>query len=85
MNDPADSIEEIKAHEDLPGDFLDKIKRKSLVVIPLQHFKQINSQDLKDHAEVVAVGTFVEEGVEEVEDVGVVSVELFLVGFVLFE
>ena len=85
MNDPADSVEKVKTHKNLPGDFLDKIKRKTLVVIPLQHFKQVNSQNLKDHAEVVAVGTLVEEGVEKVEDVGIVSVELFLVGLVLFE
>ena len=43
MNDPANSIEEIKTHKNLPGNFLDKIKRKSLVIIPLQHFKQVNS------------------------------------------
>ena len=85
MDDPTDSIEKIKTHKNLPGDFLDKIKRKALVVIPLQHFKQVNSQNFKDHAEVIAVGTLVEEGVEKVKDVGVISVELFLVGLVLFE
>ena len=85
MNDPADSIEKIKTHKNLPGNFLDKIKRKALVVIPLKHFKQVDSQNLKDHAEVVAVRTLVEEGVEKVEDVGIVSVELFLVRLVLFE
>lgn len=34
---------------------------------------------------MVAVGAFVEEGVEEIEDVAIVAIVLFLVGLVLFE
>ena len=34
---------------------------------------------------MVAIGSFVEEGVEKVEDVAVVSVVFLLVGFILLE
>jgi len=34
---------------------------------------------------MIAIRTFIEEGIEEIEDVAVVTIEFLLVGFVLFE
>jgi len=41
--DPADAIEEVESHENLPCDFLDDVQRQSLVVVPLEHFEQVDS------------------------------------------
>lgn len=69
----------------MPCYFFDEVKRKSFIVVPLENFEEVDSQDLKDHTKVVAVGPLVEEGVEEVEDVAVVTIILLFVGFVLLE
>jgi hypothetical protein len=82
---PADAVEEIQAHHNLTSDFLDQIERESLVLVALQNFEKVDAEYLEDHAEVVAVGPLVEEGVEEVEDVGVVAFDLLLVGLVVLE
>lgn len=66
MYDSTYSIQEIKTHKYLPCYFLDQVKRKPLVVVALQNFKQVYSQNLKDHAKVIAIGSFVKEGVQQV-------------------
>lgn len=85
MDHIADSVEEVESHQDLPGDLLDEVEGQALVVVPFEYFEEVDSQDFEDHAEVVAVGSLVEEGVEEIEYVAVVSVVLLLLGFVLLE
>lgn len=64
MDDSAYSVEEIQAHEYLSGDLLDHIERQAFVIVSLEDFKQVDSQDFEDHAEMIAIGPFVEEGVE---------------------
>jgi hypothetical protein len=61
VNDSANSVEEIQAHHDLPGDFLDQIEWQSFVIVPFENFKQINAQDFKHHTKVISIGTFVQE------------------------
>ena len=85
MDYSTDSVQEVKTHEDLSCDFLDKVKRKSFVVVAFEDFEEVDSKDFEDHAEVVAVGPLVEEGVEEIEDVGVISVVVIFVGLVGLE
>lgn len=85
VDDIADSVEEIESHQNLPGDLLDKVEGKTLVIVPFEYFKKVDSKDFEDHAEVVAVGPLVEERVEEVEYMAVISVVFLLLGFVLFE
>ena len=85
VDDSANAVEEVQSHHDLSGDLLDQVQRETLVVIALEHLEQVDSEDLKDHAEVITVGTLVEERVEQVEDVGVIAFVVFLVGFVLLE
>jgi ascorbate-specific PTS system EIIC-type component UlaA len=85
MNHSADSIEEVKSHENLPCNFFDKVKRKAFVVIPLENFEKVDSQDLKDHTKVVAVRPLVKERVQQVEYVAVVAIVFLFVRFVLLK
>lgn len=83
MDDPADAIEEVQSHQDLPGDLLDDIDRQSLAVVLLQDLPQVDPQDFEHHAEVVAIGPLVEEGVEEVEHMAIIPIVLLLILLVL--
>lgn len=38
VDDSTDSVEEVKAHEDLSGDFLDIFEGKAFVVVPFEDF-----------------------------------------------
>lgn len=79
----ADPVEEIQSHEYLPCDFLDDVDGEAFAVVFLQDLPQVYAQDLKHHAEVIPVGTLIEESVEKVQDVAVVSVVFFFVLLVL--
>ena len=46
------------------------------VVIPLDYFQEINSEDLKDHAEMVTVGPFVNKTIQQLDDMGIVPIEV---------
>ena len=85
VNNSTNSVEKVQSHKYLPCDFLDQVKRKPFVVISLEHLEQIDPQDLEDHTEMVAIGSFVKEGVEEVEYVTIISIKCFLARLVLFE
>jgi hypothetical protein len=85
VNDSADSVEEVQAHHDLPGDFLDQIEWQSFVIVPFENFEQINTQDFKHHTKVISIGTFVQERIQQVEDVRVISVESGLIGFIMMK
>ena len=69
----------------MSGDLLDEVKRQSFVVVAFEDFKQVDSKDFEDHAEMVAVGSFIEEGVKQVEYMAVIAIVFGFVGFVLFE
>lgn len=64
MDDPTDAIQEIQTHQDLSSDFFHEIQWESLIIIPLQDFKKVDSEYLEDHAEMIAIGSLIEEGVE---------------------
>lgn len=85
VDDSAYSVEEVQAHKDLSGDLLDEVERKSFVVVAFEDFEEVDAEDFEDHAEVVAIGTLVEEGVEKVEDVAVVAVVFGFVRLVLLQ
>ena len=61
VNDSANSVEEVQAHQDLPGDFLDQIEWQSFIIVPFENFEQINTQDFKHHTKVISIRTFVQE------------------------
>ena len=85
VNNSTNSVEKVQSHKYLSCDFLDKVKRKPFVIISLEYFEQIDSQDLENHTEMIAIGSFVEERVEEIEYVTVISIKFFFAWLVLFE
>lgn len=85
MDDPANSIQKVQPHKHLPCNLLDQIQRQSFVIVPFEHFKQVDSQDLKHHAKMITIGSFVKERVEEVEHMAVISIVLLLVGLVVLQ
>lgn len=62
-------VEVIEAQQDLLGDLLDKGHRNASVVPPLDETKEVLSQNLKNHANMGAVGALVFERVEQTHDV----------------
>ena len=83
MNDSTDSVEEVKTHQHLPGDLLNQIKRKPLVVVSLEHFKQINPQNLKHHTKMISIRPFIQERIQQVKHMRIIPIECSLVGLVL--
>jgi len=55
----ADSIQKVKAHQDLPGDFLHYVYRETFAVVFFEDLPKIYAQNLEYHAEMVAIWTFV--------------------------
>ncbi len=43
------------------------------VVVPLHYFKEVDSEDLEDHYEVLAVWPTVHEGVQELDAMAVLA------------
>lgn len=82
MDDPADSVQEIKSHQYLPSNFLDQIKGQSLVIIPLQDLKQVNTQNFKHHAEMISIRPLVQERVQKIQHMRIIPIECGFVGLV---
>ncbi len=64
MNNTADSVQEVKSHQNLPGDFFDQIEWKSFVIVSFQNLKQVDTQDFENHTEVISIRAFVKERVQ---------------------
>lgn len=69
----------------MPCDFFDDVNGQSFAVVFLEDFPQVYSENLEDHAEVIAVRTLVEEGIQQIKDVAIVPVEFLLPFFVILE
>lgn len=69
MNDLANTVQIVETDETLSSDFSAQVdghllkENYSFVLVLLDDLKEVHSQNLKDHAEVVSVGSFVDEGV----------------------
>jgi hypothetical protein len=61
MDDLTSSMNIIKTNQTLSSQPPDKRKWHSTVVVPFNNFKEITSQDLKHHDEMLAVGSMVDE------------------------
>jgi hypothetical protein len=85
VNDPTYPVEEVEAHQHLSGDFLDDFYWEAFAVVLFEDLPEVDSEYFEDHAEVVAVRTFVEEGVEEVQYVAVVPVDFGLIALVFLQ
>lgn len=48
----------------------------SFVIISFDDFQEINSKDLKNHAEMVTVGSFINKTVQKLNDMGIISIEM---------
>ena len=83
MNDSADSVEEVKPHQYLSGDFFNQIKRKPLIIIPLEHLEQINPQNLKHHTKMISIRPFIQERIQQVKHMRIIPIKCSLVGLVL--
>jgi hypothetical protein len=85
MDDSANSVQKVKSHENLASNFLHQIQWQSLIIISLQDLKQVYSEDFEDHTKMIAIGSLVEERVEQIEYMAVVSIVFLFVGLVIFE
>ena len=72
MNDLADAVKVIEPHQALFRHDASQGHRNSLVIVPLYDFKQVNAKDFEDHHEVLAVGTVVQEAVQELDTVAII-------------
>lgn len=64
----------VKTQKNLLGDLLYQSHGDTTVLIPLNQSKQVLSENLENHADVSSVGSFMFEGVEELDDVGLSGV-----------
>lgn len=68
MNDAACSVHVIEAEEDLLGDLTDEPDWDTLGLMSLDESQKVLTEDLKYHANVVPIGSFVTEMIEEGDD-----------------
>lgn len=83
MNDSADPVEEIEAHKDLSCDLFNQIERKSLVVIPLEHFEQIYTQYFKNHTKMIPIRPFVEKRIQQVKNMTIIPIKSSFMWFII--
>ena len=89
VDDLADAVQVIETHQALLRHYADKRQRDALVVVPLNDFKQVDAKNLEDHHKVLTVRTMVQEAVEKLDAMAVVTCDIFklfgLLGVILFE
>ncbi len=77
MDQVTHPVQVVKTDQNLLRDGLADVHGDSLVVVALHDVKEVDTHDLEDHAEVVAVRASVDEGVKELDDTAIIAVELF--------
>ena len=89
VDDLADAVQVVQAHQALLRHYTDKRQRDALVVVALNDFKQVDAKNLEDHHKVLTVRTMVQEAVEKLDAMAVVTCDIFklfgLLGVILFE
>lgn len=78
MNDFADRVQIVETYKTLFGDLSGKLDRAAVVIVLFDQFKKVYTQDLKHHTEMIAIWTFVDEGIEQLNNVAVVPAKCFL-------
>lgn len=73
MDDPADAMQIVEADQHLARNLLADFKGQTFVVVELYYIQEVAAEDLKDHAEMVAVKRAVDEGIEQADDVVVIA------------
>lgn len=61
VDDPADPMQIVQAHQYLGCDGLDDARRNSFVPVELYDLQQVDAQDLEDHADMLAIRAFMHE------------------------
>lgn len=73
MDHSAEPMHVIKTNQALSREFPDQREWDSLVVVPLDDFKEIHSKDFKHHHEVLSIWTVVNEAVQQLGTVRSIS------------
>jgi hypothetical protein len=76
MDNFANSMEIVKTNKDLFRNPPNKRDRNALIIIALHDFKEIYSEDLKNHNEVVSIRSIMHERVEQLDYLSVLTGEL---------
>lgn len=76
MDDAAAAVHVVETEEDLLCDLFDKVHGDALVLMALDKAEEVFAEDLKDHADVDAIGALVAKVVEEGDDMGAARVGL---------
>jgi hypothetical protein len=85
MNDPTYSIEKIEAHQYLSRYLFHDVYWQSLAIEFFEDLPQVNAQYFEDHAKMIPVRSFIEESIEKVKYVSIISIVFLLGGFIFFE
>jgi hypothetical protein len=70
MDNTTTPMHVVQAKEDLLCNLLNEVHGDALVLMSLDQAEQILAQDLKNHADVGAIGSFVSEVIQELNDMG---------------
>ena len=76
MDDLADSVQVVQSHQALLGHLSDDWKRSAFVVVSFDHFQQVATQDFKYCHKVLSMRTVVEETIQKLDTVAVVSSDI---------
>ena len=87
MDNLADSMQVVQAHQALLCHDANEGHGDTLVIIALDNFEQVDSKDFKHHHEVLSMGTVMQEAVQKLDAVAVVArnvLQFFWLLFVVF-
>jgi hypothetical protein len=65
VNHLANPVQVVQAQQQLPGKDPTERQRNALVVVSLDHFKKVDTQDFEHHHEVFPVGPIVQETIKQ--------------------
>ena len=71
MDDSAHSVQVVETDKDLLGHAAHQWQRDSAVVVAFHDFEQIHAKNFEDHDEVLAVGSRVNERVQQLDSMTV--------------
>ena len=76
MNNFAQPVEVVQPEQALPGHLANDGQRSSFVVVSLDDFEQVDSQDFEHSHEMLSVRSMVQEAVQELHTIAVVSCDV---------
>lgn len=73
MDDFANAVQEIKTDKALSSHLSNDWQRSPFVIVSFDHFEQVDSQDFKHRHKVLAVGSMVQEAVQQLHTIAIVA------------